>query len=180
ISQGDLVKLFKVGDAQKDLFNVVEAPGLKVLILPNQKKDIVFESTRLSVNDKSGVEIKDSTIIEDFEKAFNISAIDKSKVVAYGFNYDFLAELYSGNPNDFIGEKISKLKDIVVKNVGINVSFEKDGLTHTLILTPSANPKIFLVHFNSHFNSSNVPNNEELKKQILQRFEEFKNMLGNL
>jgi len=180
ISQVDIVKLFQVGNPQNDLFNLVEAPGLKVLTFPNQKKDIVFESTRLSVNDKSEVEIEKSSIVEDFEKAFNISAIDKSKVVAYGFNYDFLAELENGNPSDLVGEKISKLPNITIKNVGINVSFEKDGLTHTLTLTPSAQPKVFLVHFNSHFSSSDVPSVVELKDQMLVRFKEFKEILKNL
>jgi len=178
ISQADVIKLFSTGDSQKDLFNFVEAPGLKVAIFPNQKKDIAFESLRVSLNDKSEVEIDKSTLITDFRKVLDSGFIDKSKIIAYGFNYDFLIEL--DNSNDLIGAKISKIPDITIKSAGVNISFEKDGLTHMLTITPTGQEKKFISHFNSHFNSNDIPTNEILKTQIQEQFNEFKEMIENL
>ena len=123
ISQADVIKLFTTGDPQKDIFNFVEASGLKVAIFPNQKKDIVFESLRVVLNDKNEVEIDKSTLITDFRKVLDSSFIDKTKIIAYGFNYDFLIEL--DNNNDLISTKISKIPNITIKSAGINISFEK-------------------------------------------------------
>lgn len=178
ISQSDIVKLFSTGDIQKDLFNFIEAPGLKLAIFPNQKKDIAFENLRISLNDKSEVEIAKSTIVSDFRKTLNANIIDQSKIIAYGFNYDFLVEL--DNSNDLIGTKISKLPNINIKNVGVNVSFEKNGLMHTLTITPTGQEKIFLMHFNSHINSKDVPEDNVLNEQITAQFNELKEILINL
>ena len=178
ISQADVIKLFTIGDPQKDLFNFVEAPGLKVVIFPNQKKDIAFESLRVSLNDKSEVEIDQSTVVADFRKILNSGFIDQNKIIAYGFNYDFLVEL--DNNNDLIGAKISNIPNIVIKSIGVNVSFEKDGLTHMLTMTPTGQEKIFIANFNSHFNSNDIPTDDILKTQIQEQFSEFKEIIENL
>lgn len=179
ISQGDIVKLFSTGDTQKDLFSFVEAPGLKLAIFPNQKKDIAFENLRVSLNDKSEVEIEKSTIVTDLRKVLdNKLLVDQSRLVAYGFNYDFLVEM--DNSNDLIGKKISDLSGIKIKNVGVDVSFEKNGLTHRLTIAPTGQEKIFLIHFNSHINSVGIPENEVLSKQIVAQSNEFREILNNL
>lgn len=179
ISQSDLVKLFSTGDVQKDLFSFVEAPGLKLAIFPNQKKDIAFENSRIVLNDKSEVEVSQSTVVADIRKILNNKIfIDRSKIIAYGFNYDFLVELEIGN--NLIGTKISKLPGVTIKSAGINISFEKNGLTHMLTITPTGKEKIFLVHFNSHFNSTNIPEDSILKEQIIAQSNEFKEILNNL
>lgn len=179
ISKDDVVALFKTGDAQKDLFNLIEAPGLKVVIFPNQKKDIAFETSRISLNDKSEVEIEKSTIISDFRKVLGHRIFtDQSKIVAYGFNYDLLVELEHGD--DLIGEKIAQIPGITIKSAGINLSFEKDELAHTLTITPTGQEKVFLAHFNSHFSSTNVPEDATLRAQMASQFKEFKEMMAGL
>lgn len=178
ISQGDVVKLFSTGDAQKDIVNAIEAPGLKLIIFPNQKKDIAFENLRVVLNDKSEVGIDKSTIVGDFRKILNGNFLGQSKIIAYGFNYDFLVEL--DNSNDLIGTKISQLPDITIKSAGINLSFEKDGLTHMLTITPTGPEKMFLAHFNSHFNAQDIPEDNILKAQISDQFKEFEDLLNNL
>lgn len=177
-TQDDIIKLFKTGDQQKDLFNFIGAPELKVVIFPNQKKDIAFEKLYIKLNDKSGVEIEKSILIDDLRKILDSSFIDQSKIIAYGFNYDILVELDNGN--NLIGSKISKIPDINIINAGINISFEKDKLTHVLTITPMGQEKMFVVHFNTHFNSNKIPKNNVLKKQISAQFKEFKKILKNL
>ena len=122
ISQGDIVKLFTTGDPQKDIFNFVEAPGIKIALFPNQKKEVVFENARLVVNDKSETDLSASTLISDFKKVFNSDSVDKDKVTAYGFNYDMLIELNGSKLTDLIGTKIFQLPDIKIKNAGITIS----------------------------------------------------------
>ncbi len=178
ISQADVIKLFTTGNPQKDLFNFVEAPGLKVAIFPNQKKDIAFESLHIRLNDKNEIEVDKSTLIDDFRKVLNSGFIDKSKIIAYGFNYDFLVELENGN--DLIGAKISKIPNINIKSVGVNISFEKDGLTHMLTMTPTGQGKIFIASFNSHFNSNDIPADEILKTQLQEQVSKFKEITKSL
>ncbi len=178
ISKDDVVNLFKTGDAQKDLFSLVEASGLKVVIFPNQKKDVVFENSRVILSDKSEVVIDQSTIVADLRKILNANFVDQSKIIAYGFNYDFLVELDNGT--DLIGTKISQLPGITITNTGVNLSFEKNELTHVLNISSTGKKKLFLVHFNSHFNSTSIPEDAVLHEQIITQFKESKELLINL
>jgi hypothetical protein len=178
ISQTEVVKLFATGNPQMDLLNFVEAPGLKLLILPNQKKEIAFEATRLAINDKSEAEIRKSALVDDFTKVFNSSAVNKSAVIAYGFNFDVLAEMETGNMNDLIGPKVSKLPNII--SADINVVFEKDSIRHSLKITPAGMEKIFLVHFNAHIAVNTVPDNDELNKQMVFQFNKFENIIKDI
>jgi hypothetical protein len=178
ISQTEVVKLFATGNPQMDLLNFVEAPGLKLLILPNQKKEIAFEATRLAINDKSEAEIRKSALVDDFTKVFNSSAVNKSAVIAYGFNFDVLAEMETGNMNDLIGPKVSKLPNII--SADINVVFEKDSIRHSLKITPAGMEKIFLVHFNAHIAVNTVPDNDELNKRMVFQFNKFENIIKDI
>ena len=170
--------MFATGNPQMDLLNFVEAPGLKLLILPNQKKEIAFEATRLAINDKSEAEIRKSALVDDFTKVFNSSAVNKSAVIAYGFNFDVLAEMETGNMNDLIGPKVSKLPNII--SADINVVFEKDSIRHSLKITPAGMEKIFLVHFNAHIAVNTVPDNDELNKQMVFQFNKFENIIKDI
>lgn len=179
ISQSDVVKLFTTGDTQKDLFNTIEAPGFKAIIFPNQKKDIAFEPSRVSLNDKSEVEISQSVIVSDLRKILDSSLfIDQNKLVAYGFNYDFLVELDNGD--DLIGKKISELPNITIKNPGVNFSFEKSGATNILSINPTGKEGLFLVHLNSNYNSTNIPADNILNEQISTQFKNLEEILKNL
>lgn len=179
ISQGEVVELFKTGDMQKDLFSTIEAPGFKAVIFQNQKKDIAFENSRVSLSDKSEVEISQSVIVSDLRKILDSKLfVDQSKIIAYGFNYDFLAELDNGN--DLIGKKISELPNITVKNPGVNFSFEKNGATSILSISPTGKEKLFLVHLNSNFNSVVVPADKVLNEQIITQFKNLEEILNNL
>lgn len=179
ISQSDVIKLFTTGDVQKDLFSFVEAPGLKAAMFPNQKKDVAFEASRVVLNDKSEVEIGKSAIITDLRKILNAKLfVDQSKLLAYGFNYDFLVELDNGS--DLIGKKISELRGVTIKNAGVNFSFEKNGVTNALSITPTGKEKQFLVHLNSNFNSTDIPEDKVLNEQIIAQFKDLEEILNNL
>lgn len=179
ISSGDVIKLFTTGDTQKDLFNTIEAQGFKAVIFPNQKKDVAFENSRVSLNDKSEVEIGKSTIITDLRKILDSGlSIDQSKIVAYGFNYDFLVELDNGGA--LIGKKISELPNITIKNPGVNFSFEKNGATNVLSISPTGKEGLFLVHLNSNYNSTNIPADNVLSEQITTQSKNLVEILNNL
>lgn len=179
ISPKEVVELFKTGDAQKDLVNFIEAPGFKAVIFPNQKKDVAFENSRVSLSDKTEDEINKSTIVPDLRKILNGNFFGQSKIIAYGFNYDFLVELDNGN--DLIGAKILKIPDLVIKSAGVNFSFEgKNGVTNVLSATPTGKEKQFLVHLNSHFNATDIPEDKVLDKQIAEQFTELERILNNL
>ena len=177
ISQDKLSKIFDTSDPQQNIRNFVEAPGLKLMIFPTQKKDIAFEPARLVVSDKSGVDIEKSALINDFRKVFNSDAIDPTKVAAYGFNYDVLVEMDRGSLGDIVGQKLSNLPN--VKNGGAMVSFEKEGINYVLEIKP-AKDKIFLAHLNAHISSNKIPDDLILRSELASNFKIFIDILKTI
>ena len=186
IRQEALLDLFKTGEEVKDKMTFVEAPGLKVLIFPNRKKEFVFEGTRILVNDKSEVLPEDSAVIDDFEKIIKSDMVEQNKVVAFGFNYDAVVIPENGNfkISDLVGSKIASIQDI--KSAGINILFEKNNTIYvleikpTLEIKPIGREQKFIAHFNAHFNTNELPNAMELKEKINNEFLEFKNVIEKI
>lgn len=181
ITQKDLLDLFKTEDQQKNIHTFIEAPGLKVLIFPNRQKEIVFEASRVLINEKTGNSPEQSEVIEDFQKLIEKNIVEQDKITAYGFNYDIIILPKNGSftINDIIGSKISALSENI-KSAGVNIAFDKDNIKHTLEITPIGNgEQRFIAHLNVHY-AKGLPNFEELKKEINVLFEEFKNIIKKI
>jgi len=183
ISQKGLLDLFKTGEEAKDRMTFVEAPGLKVLIFPNRRKEFVFEGTRILVNDKSEVLPRESDVIDNFEKIIKSEMVEQEKVAAYGFNYDavVIPENGSFKISDLVGSKVSAIENI--KSAGFNVLFEKDGITYVLEVKPiklSGSEQKFVAHFNAHFSINKLPDAKKLKEKINKEFLEFKNIIEKI
>lgn len=179
ISQKDLLDLFKTEDQEKNKHTFVEAPGLKVLVFPDKQKEIVFEATRVLVNDKTGRQIEEIEIVDDFQNILKIGSMEQDKLTAYGFNYDVVVSPDSSfNIGDLVGNKIISIENI--KSAGVNFSFEKEGITCVLDIRPIGNEQKFIAHFNAHFNTNKLPDSQELKNKIKIQFEELKNILQKI
>jgi len=151
VSQKGLFDLFKTGDETKDKMAFIEAPGLKVLIFPNRKKEFVFEGVRILVNDKSEVLPENSEVIDDFEKIIKSDMVEQDKIVAYGFNYDavIMPENSNFKNSDLVGSKIADIPGI--KSVGVNMVFEKNDIAYAFEIKPIGSEQKFIAHFNAHF-----------------------------
>ena len=134
ISQGDLLELFKTENQENDKHTFVEAPGLKVITFPNLKKEIVFESVRILVNDKSETSPESSNVVDDFQKIMDSNMVEQDKITAYGFNYDVVIspENDSFKIGDLVGTKIANLTDVDIKSAGVNILFDKDNILFSL------------------------------------------------
>lgn len=182
ISQGDLLKLFKTENQENNKHTFVEAPGLKVMAFPNLKKEIVFEGSRILINDKSETLIEASEVVNDFQKIMDGNMVEQDKIIAYGFNYDIVVSPENDNfeVGDFVGTKIADLADINIKSAGVNILFDKDNITYVLEIKPIGNEHKFIVHFNAHFGVSKLPNNIKLKEELGSQFEEMKKIIEKI
>ena len=179
ISQKDLLDLFKTENQENDKHTFIEAPGLKVLSFPSKQKEIIFEATRILVNDKTGNQIENIEVINDLRNILKIGLIDQDKLTAYGFNYDVVVLSDSNfNINNLVGNKIASIENI--KSAGVNFSFEKNNIIYALDIKPIRDEQKFVAHFNAHFNVSKLPDSQELKKEIKMQFEELKNVLQKI
>lgn len=180
VSQEGLLDLFKTDDEAKDKMVFIEAPGLKVLILPNRKKEFVFESIRILVNDKSEILPENSEVIDDFEKIIKSDMVEKDKIVAYGFNYDavIMPENSNFKNSDLVGSKIADIQGI--KSVGVSIVFEKNNTAYTFEIKPIGSEQKFIAHFNAHFSINKLPDIKELKGKINKEFLEFKNTIEKI
>jgi hypothetical protein len=179
VSIQELVKQFSTGNDEDDKHTAIEAPGLKVLAFPNRQLDYVFESQRMLANDKSGKDIKESPVIDDFFVLLKDYA-DMSELEAYGFNYDVIATQDSTIDFDsLIGEPIKKVVDGLIETTGVKVNYSKNNLAYELQVSP-VNPKKVVVHLNVHFSEGDLPEQEELKGLFDKHYSDFKIIVGQL
>lgn len=178
ISQKNLLEGFKLDS--KDKHSFIEAPGLKVLILPEQQKEIAFEANRILVNDKSGSEIEKTSVVGDLQVVLSSDAVNKEKISAYGFNFDAIVVPEDDNfsARDLVSDKVAGIGNI--KNVGISMLLEKNGLAYILELKPIKNDKKFIGHFNAHYNSGVLPLKEKLADELKLGFKELINVLQKI
>ncbi|MFH1048548.1 MAG: hypothetical protein V1732_02700 [Patescibacteria group bacterium] len=180
ISQKELFDLFKTNDKDKDLHTFVEAPGLKVLIFPNLKKEIVFEGVRVLINDKSETPPEESKVLDDFKKIIDSNMVNVNKLAAYGFNYDVVVvpENDTFKIDNFVNAKFADMPDI--KSAGINLLFNNGNITSVLEIKPVGKENEFIAHFNAHFNMNKLPEIQEIGKQIQDQFEKFKKIIEKI
>lgn len=174
ITTQGVLELFKIGDKIPQ-HSLIEAPGLKVFIFPERKKEIIFETNRLLINDKSGSLPQNSEVIDYLfkilEKGSSIGLI-LEKIAAHGFNYDILIAPPSGlvQFNELVGSKISKIIENI-EEAGIRTIFKKEEVRFDFQLNPVSKEKI-IAHLNAHY-SEPLPKKEKVKENLLKQYEYF-------
>jgi hypothetical protein len=159
-----------------------EIPGVKSLVVPSRQKDIAFESNRLRVNDKSGKEPKDSDLVQDFNKVFE-NLVDRSKLVAYGFNYDILVTTEeSVEYKTFVGEKmLSILNGGILSEAGMRMVYKKNNKRFDLQISPiGGRPKQFVVHLNIHYDTNKIEDFTLIQNQFVQGYSEVQKIISQL
>lgn len=178
ITQRDLLSLYNTGDPKKDEHTFVEAPGLKILIFPNRQKEIIFEASRILINDKTGGDLASSEVVADLFRITTQNFIEQNKQIAYGFNFDVLTAPNDDNFEiaDLIGDRIASLTEI--KSAGITISFDMDSISHMLEIKPIIGEvQKFLVHFNAHYNEDSLPEESTMIQRMNEQFNEFRSFI---
>jgi len=176
-------KVFELTEEEKKNSPFLEpSPVVKILAIPNRKKDIIIEANRLRVNDKSGKKPKESDLIQDFRKVFE-NLVDKEKMVAYGFNYDIL--VLTEQPIDykiFIGSKmLSIIDEGILSEAGMRMIYRKDDKRFDLQISPivgSVNQ--FLLHLNIHYDKKEIKNFDFFQDQFIQGYLEIQKIINQL
>lgn len=175
-------------EAIRDLFNLkpqdrantpfIDLPGTKVLIIPTLKKEVVVEPNRLRVSDTSAEDLTKSEIINDFKKVY-ITFSGKSKLRAYGFNYDVSLQL---EEDIFYNKLLSpSLKKLInggkLLEVGARVVYSKGNRRIDIQIVPSGQEKQLGVHANIHYEADTI-DFVKLSKKLSTDYKEIKQAIG--
>lgn len=178
VSIPDLREKLKTGNEDQDKINIVEAPGLKVLIFPVRKREVVFEQNRLLINVKEPEDPAKSDIFEYLDKGFEQTKQDRKKIAAYGFNFDAIV---TGNgKGNLLGNRVIKAIKVPIEEQGVKVTFTVKDRRFTLQLNPTGTPGELLGNINIHHASNILPDNKVLQKEIEEDLEEFHNLIQRL
>lgn len=175
-------EVLELDETEKKNSPFFEIPGVKSLVMPSRQKDIAFESNKFRINEKSGKEPKDSDLVQDFNRTFE-NLVDKTKLVAYGFNYDILVT--TEEPVDyktFIGEKmLSILNSGKLSEAGMKMVYQKDNKKFDLQISPiGGRPKQFLAHLNIHYAADKIEDFELIQKEFVQGYSDIQNIISQL
>lgn len=169
-------ELKKMLDYSKDeALSVIEAPGLKLFLLPNKKKAIVFEQNRLRINDDSGNEVDKSEVLDILQKM--ISKFNTAKILAIGFNYAVMAEIDSRKLVQNLYSGVFKNhQSIQLLKGGFRLGYEKDKHRFDLVLSPTELENQILITLNSHYDS--IPS--DLSTKFSSDFKEIERIIKGL
>ncbi|GEM_PF-1108455 len=182
ISQQKLLESFQTGDAQRDVNNFIAAPGIKVIVFPNQQKDIIFEANRILLNEKSGKNPENSNLVIDLEKIISGNFFGKEEEInAYGFNYEITAvpDKDDFQVEDLISGRIAKIKKI--KSAGVSFVFDENNARRLVKIKPLEGARQeFSVSLNIHYSKKDLPSFDDLKKELIAGFSEFKELIAKI
>ncbi|MAG44896.1 hypothetical protein CL633_03330 [bacterium] len=150
-------KIFDLSEEEEKSSPFLElSPGIKILNIPSRKKEIIFEKKRLQINDYSSRETEKSELIKYSKIALN-NLTDKTKITAYGFNYDVEVETNKKiNFKKFFGHAfIRSLQGSSIKKGGIRATFNKESKQYDLGISPIEDTKL-LFHLNIHYSSEKI------------------------
>lgn len=155
ITSDAIRNLFDLTPEEKANTPFIELPGTKVLILPISKKEVVIEPNRIQVNDRSSLDPSRSSIAKDF-KGVNEQFKAKSKLIAYGFNFEFLVQLSENM--DYTLLLSEPLKRVLEKNslieAGSRIVYEKGEHRIELQFIPAPQKDQIVVLSNVHKESN--------------------------
>ena len=134
------------------------SPSVKILVIPDKQKEIIIEEKRLRGNDNSGKEPNESELEKYFQIVFD-SLVDKTKLTAYGFNYDILVKSEKKiNFEELLGKGILKSLESVsyILESGVRVLFEKEEKRYLLQTSPTEDPYKMRFLLNTHYSSKEI------------------------
>ena len=176
-------EIFGLTEEEKKKSPFFEIPGVKTLIMPPEKqKDISFESNRLRLNDKTGKEPKDSDLVQDFYKAFE-NLVDKTKLIAYGFNYDILVTTEEPvEYRTFVGEKmLSVLNGGELSEAGMRMVYRKENKRFDFQISPiMGQSNQFLLHLNVHYDKNKIEDFTLVQNQFIEGYSEIQKIINQL
>jgi len=181
VSHQDLFDLFKTGDYQNDINNFIAAPGIRALILPAQQRDVVFESNRIIINERTGKNPDESDLISSLEKISGKNFFEKEKIAAYGFNYEIIAISDDENfgTNDLVSDKIANIG--AIRGAGVDFVFDKDDKRYVAKIKSLEDVmKKFAVDLNIHYSQKDLPSFDDLKKHLIAGFGELKSLIAKI
>jgi hypothetical protein len=185
INPKELLDTLNLREKDKKTMTIFEAPGVKILIVPTLGKEIIIQQNRFLINDKNSKDVKNSEIIEDFQKFMNKLAIDTTKLSAYGFNYDILIQVKEPlNYKDFAGSALLKtLNGAHLLKAGTRMIYQKEDKKedkkYDLQTAPAGDSTNFILHLNVHY-ASNKLEYSRIKSQFVKDFKEINNIIKEL
>jgi len=184
ISSEKLREIFNLTEEEKKKSPFFEIPGIKSLILPPEKqKEVIFESNKLRINDKSGKLPQHSDLVNDFYKVINANLVDRAKLIAYGFNYDILITTEEEiDYRIFIGKKIlSILDNNPLLDGGVRMRYLKDNKRLDLQFIPIVGQnKQFIIHLNVHYEKGEIKDFNLLQVQFNEGYSEVQRIINQL
>ena len=173
ITSDTIRDLFSLKEPERANTPFIELPGIKVLIVPTLKKEVVVEISRLRVSDASTEDPTKSKIVSDFEKAYEAFS-GKSVLRAYGYNYDISLQLQGDISYDkLLSPSLrSLLNGSKLLEAGARVVFNKAGRKFDIQIVPSGQEKQLEVHANVHYEAEKI-DFAKLKKELIADYKEI-------
>ena len=172
---GDLIRdALNLSPKDRSTTPFIELPGTKVLAIPTQRKEIVIEPNRLLVNDSSVKDPSKSTIISDFEVVYKAFS-GKSRLIAYGFNYDIFLELSEDIQfKSFLSPRLAKLLNGgTIIEAGARVIYNKGGRRFDIQVVPGGKQNQLVIHANTHHELDKI-HFKTLAKELSTDYKEIK------
>ncbi len=156
---------------------IIEGPNVKIFQFPKLDYNFIFESKRLIVNDKSGVDLSESKIVSKMVELYKIVG---GEVVAYGFNFDYLVTSGQLKTEDLLGAKLSALNN--VRDIGASLRFDdSNGVDIGLDIKPVKDKsEEFVVHVNVNHNKPFITDENRVNLELVQAENTAKEILSKI
>jgi len=168
---------------------VMDTPEMIVAVYPPNPWVVQIGDRRIRINIGGELDnLGDIPVWEYAIKACELVHLDKSSIIAYGYNFDFVVRFQDATPADVLISKFLSNRQALEETLqGELVSFlprlmfKNGNVQYDIILEPMNNLQM-KIHGNAHFQYENIqlPLLEGLKTSYIAQYEHLRNIVTNL
>lgn len=187
VNQTSLLSLFNVVDKKTEDFkkySFVQAPGLTVLNLIEEKKEIIFDYNRVLINDLFSTDPDSSNLAECIMKFVDgANLIQMDKIAAIGFNFTLVADNKKKiNYNNILTKKtlesfIGKGENIEKAGFKINVLGKK---AKKEIQLNSISEGKSIIAANYHFDGNTIIVHNKIREEMKESFNDLLKIINKV
>lgn len=168
---------------------VMDTPEMLVAVYAPNPWVVQIGDRRIRVNIGGGTDgLGDVPVWEYAIKACELVPLDKSAVIAYGYNFDFVAQFQGATPNETLISKFlpdrHALEDTLQGELVSylpRLTFKSGDTQYDIVFEPMTNSQM-KVHGNVHFQYAEIdlPTLEGLKSSFIANYEHIRELVLKL
>lgn len=167
---------------------IMDVPEMIVAVFPPEPLLVQIGDNRVRITLQGPHKLGSVPLWDYVFKCMKLVGLPRTRVIAYGFNYDAIAKVRTVPASDLLKQRVIGDAAVIEEKLGGQLQsisprlrFVRTGVSYDLILEQLDDERI-KSHLNAHFDvaKQGLPLPEKLKKEYLEQYRYFEEVVSRL